>query len=141
MAIQLASCCQPIPGDPIIGLLRKDRWLRIHTHACPAVRTSRSTEPQNWIRVEWEPDPGQFFDVRIKVTVKNVLGMLGRIATRIAELGVNIDYVNKDRKEPGLFTDIHFLIQVSGRAHLASLMRSLRHIPNVMRITREQESS
>ena len=67
--------------------------------------------------------------------------MLGRIAIRLAELGVNIDYVNKDRKEPGLLTDIHFLIQVSGRAHLASLMRSLRHIPNVVRIMREQESS
>jgi GTP pyrophosphokinase/guanosine-3',5'-bis(diphosphate) 3'-pyrophosphohydrolase len=141
MAIQLASCCQPIPGDPIIGLLRKDQGLRIHTHACPEVRKSRSTEPQNWIHVEWEPDPAQLFDVRIKVTARNVLGMLGRIAIRLAELGVNIDYVNKDRKEPGLLTDIHFLIQVSGRAHLASLMRSLRHIPNVVRIMREQESS
>jgi GTP pyrophosphokinase/guanosine-3',5'-bis(diphosphate) 3'-pyrophosphohydrolase len=141
VAIQLASCCQPIPGDPIIGLLRKDQGLHIHTHACPAVRKSRSTEPQNWIHVDWEPDLNELFDVRIKVTAKNVLGMLGRIASGIAALGVNIDYVNKDRKEPGMFTDIHFLIQVSGRAHLASLMRSLRRIPDVVRIMREQESS
>ncbi len=141
VAIQLAPCCQPIPGDPIIGLLRKDQGLRIHTHACPAVRTAHSTEPQNWIHVEWEPAPGQFFDVRIKVTAKNVLGVLGRIATSIAESGVNIDYVAMDRKKPGLFTDIHFLVQVSGRTHLASLMRSLRRIPDVVRIVREQESS
>ena len=141
MAIQLASCCQPIPGDPIIGLLRKDQGLRVHTHACDAVRKSRSSEPQNWIHVEWEPDPGQFFDVRIKVTAKNVSGVLGRVSTSIAQSGVNIDYVNMDRKNPGLYTDIHFLVQVSGRAHLALLMRGLRRIPEVVRIVREQESS
>ncbi len=141
MAIQLASCCQPIPGDPIIGLLRKDQGLRVHTHACDAVRKSRSSEPQNWIHVEWEPDPGQVFDVRIKVTAKNVSGVLGRVATSIAQSGVNIDYVNMGRKNPGLFTDIHFLVQVSGRTHLALLMRGLRRIPDVVRIVREQESS
>ena len=141
MAIQLASCCQPIPGDPIIGLLRKGQGLRVHTHACDAVRKSRSSEPQNWIHVEWEPDPGQFFDVRIKVTAKNVSGVLGRVSTSIAQSGVNIDYVNMDRKNPGLFTDIHFLVQVSGRAQLALLMRGLRRIPDVVRIVREQESS
>ena len=141
MAIQLASCCQPIPGDPIIGLLRKDQGLRVHTHACPAVRKSRSSEPQNWIHVEWEPDPGQFFDVRIKVTAKNILGVLGRVATTIAHSGINIEYVNMDRRHAGLFTNLHFLVQVSGRTHLALLMRDLRRIPDVVRIVREQESS
>ncbi|MDR2112729.1 MAG: bifunctional (p)ppGpp synthetase/guanosine-3',5'-bis(diphosphate) 3'-pyrophosphohydrolase [Candidatus Accumulibacter sp.] len=139
LAIQLASCCQPIPGDPIIGLLRKDQGLRIHTHSCQAVRKSRSTEPQNWIRVEWDPDPGQFFEVRIKVTAKNVIGMVGRVATGIAESGVKIDQVTMHRKNPGLFTDVHFQVLVLGRSHLASLIRSLRRIPDVARITREQD--
>lgn len=141
MAIQLASCCQPIPGDPIIGLLRKDQGLRIHTHACHAVRKSRSTEPQNWIHVEWEPDPGHFFDVRVKITAKNIRGVLGRVATSIAQSGVNIDHVSMDRKKPGMFTDIHFLVQVTGRTHLALLMRNVRRIPDVVRIVREQELS
>ncbi len=139
MAIQLASCCQPIPGDPIIGLLRKGQGLRIHTHACPVVRKSRSSEPQNWIHVEWEPDPGQFFDVRIKVTAKNVRGLLGRVATGISQAGANIEHVGMDGKKPGLFTELHFLVQVSGRPHLAKLMRVLRGISDVVRIVREQE--
>lgn len=139
MSIQLASCCQPIPGDPIIGLLRKDQGLRIHTHNCPVVRKSHGTEPQNWIHVDWEPDPGQMFEVRIRVTTKNVLGALGRVATGIADAGINIDLANMDRKRPGMVTDIHFLIQVSGRRQLALLMRKLRHVPDVVRIVREQE--
>ena len=139
MAVQLASCCQPIPGDPIIGLLRKGQGLRIHTHACPAARKSRGSEPQNWIHVEWDPEPGQFFDVRIKVVANNVPGLLGRVATGIAQSGVNIEHVDMDAKKPGLFTELNFLVQVSGRMQLAILMRSLRRIPDVVRITREQE--
>lgn len=139
MAIQLASCCQPIPGDPIIGLLRKGQGLRIHTHACKVARRSRSAEPQNWIHVEWEPDPGQYFDVRIKVTANNVRGVLGRVATGISQAGANIEHVGMSAEKPSLFTDLHFLVQVSGRPHLASLMRSLRRTPDVVRIVREQE--
>jgi GTP pyrophosphokinase/guanosine-3',5'-bis(diphosphate) 3'-pyrophosphohydrolase len=139
MAIQLAACCQPIPGDPIIGLLRKGQGLRIHTHACRAARKSRSTEPQNWIHVEWEPDPDQYFDVRIRVTAKNVRGVLGHVATSISQAGANIEHVSMDGEKTGLFTDLHFLIQVLGRPHLATLMRGLRRIPDVVRIVREQE--
>ena len=139
MAIQLAPCCQPIPGDPITGLLRKGQGLRIHTHACQVARKLRNSEPQNWIRVDWEPDPGQLFDVRIMVTAKNVPGVLGRVATGLSQAGVNIEHVSMDKGKPGLCTELHFLVQVSSRAHLATVMRSLRRIPDVVRIVREQE--
>jgi GTP pyrophosphokinase/guanosine-3',5'-bis(diphosphate) 3'-pyrophosphohydrolase len=139
MAIQLSACCQPIPGDPIIGLLRKGQGLRIHTHACSVVRKSSSTEPQNWIHVEWEPDPGQYFDVRIRVTARDVRGALGRVSTAIANADADIENVRMDRSNQGLFTDIHFLLRVTGRQHLASLMRALRRISDVVRIVREQE--
>ena len=139
LAIQLAPCCRPIPGDPIIGLLRKGQGLRIHTHMCRTARKSRSSEPQNWIHVEWDPAPNQFFDVRIKVTAKNIRGVLGRVATAISQTGVNIEHVNMDAERPGLFTELNFLVGISGRRHLATLMRNLRHIPDVVRISREQE--
>jgi GTP pyrophosphokinase len=64
--------------------------------------------------------------------------MIGRVSTGIAAMGVKIDQINMDRKNPGLFTDVHFQVLVSGRSHLASLMRSLRRIPDVARIVREQ---
>lgn len=139
MAIQLASCCQPIPGDPIDGMLRKDQGLLIHTHACQTARKLRNSEPQNWIHVEWGADPGQFFDVQIRVTAKNVRGVLGRVATGISQAGVNIEHVSMDRENPGLYTELDFLVQVSGRQHLAALMRSLRRISDVVRIVRKQE--
>ena len=139
VAIQLATCCRPIPGDPIIGLLREGQGLRIHTHACRSVRKSRSVEPNNWINVDWEPDPGQLFDLRIRVTVRDIRGALGRVATGISQSGANIKQVIMDGENPGLTSDLHFLIQVADRQHLARLIRQLRRIPDVVRIIREQE--
>lgn len=139
MAIQLAPCCRPIPGDPIIGSIRKNQGLLIHTHDCTAIRKSRSNEPQKWIDVEWEPEEGKLFEVHLKVTAKNVRGILGRIATGISEAGSNIEHFTMDEKNPRLYTELNFVVQVSDRGHLAKLMRSLRRIQDVVRISRERE--
>ena len=138
MAIQLAKCCQPIPGDPIIGSIRKGHGLVIHTHDCPAIRHSRSSEPHKWIDVEWEPDDGALFEVRICVEVKNTRGVLAQVAAAIAEAGSNIEHVSMDASPERLFTDLGFTIQVANRAHLAQVLRGLRHIPEVSRIARDR---
>ncbi|PKO35145.1 MAG: guanosine-3',5'-bis(diphosphate) 3'-pyrophosphohydrolase [Betaproteobacteria bacterium HGW-Betaproteobacteria-7] len=138
MAIQLAKCCQPIPGDPIIGSIKKGSGLVIHTHDCPAIRKSRTAEPQKWIDVEWEPEDGKLFDIRIKVEVKNTRGVLGQVAAAIAEAGSNIEYVSMDADPERLFTLLRFTIQVAHRNHLATVLRGMRHIPEVTRIVRER---
>ncbi|MBL8441250.1 MAG: bifunctional (p)ppGpp synthetase/guanosine-3',5'-bis(diphosphate) 3'-pyrophosphohydrolase, partial [Betaproteobacteria bacterium] len=126
MAIQLAKCCQPIPGDPIIGSIRKGHGLVVHTHDCPTIRISRSSEPQKWIDVEWEPEEGALFDVRIRVEVKNTRGVLAQVAAAIAEAGSNIEDVSMDASPERLFTSLGFTIQVANRAHLAQVLRGLR---------------
>ncbi|MGC1518366.1 MAG: TGS domain-containing protein, partial [Azonexus sp.] len=138
MAIQLARCCQPIPGDPIIGSIKKGSGLVIHTHDCPSIRKSRSAEPHRWIDVEWAPEEGKLFDIRIKLEVKNARGVLAQVAAAIAESGSNIEHVAMDSDPEQLFTQLHFTIQVSHRIHLAAVMRRLRHIPEVTRIVRER---
>ncbi len=138
MAIQLAHCCQPIPGDPIIGSIRKGSGLVIHTHDCPTIRKSRSAEPQKWIDVEWEPEEGKLFDIRIRVEVKNMRGVLAQVAAAIAEAGSNIEHVAMDADPERLFTLLRFTIQVAHRNHLAAVMRGMRHIPEVTRIIRER---
>ncbi len=138
MAIQLARCCQPIPGDPIIGSIKKGSGLIIHTHDCPTIRKSRSTEPQKWIDVEWEPEEGKLFEIRIKVEVKNTRGVLAQVASAISEAGSNIEHVSMDSDPERLFTLLRFTILVAHRNHLASVMRGMRHIPEVTRIMRER---
>ena len=136
MAIQLAPCCQPTPGDPIIGSIRKGQGMVIHAHDCPGILKSRSNEPKKWIDVEWQPAEGKLFEARIRITAKNARGVLAQMATAIAEAGSNIENVSMEEKTPGLYTTLQFAVQVSNRVHLARVMRSLRHVSEVVRITR-----
>ncbi|MCK6404541.1 MAG: bifunctional (p)ppGpp synthetase/guanosine-3',5'-bis(diphosphate) 3'-pyrophosphohydrolase [Rhodocyclaceae bacterium] len=136
MAIQLAQCCCPIPGDPIIGSIRKGQGLVVHTHDCPGIRKSRSSEPKKWIDVEWQPAEGKLFETRIRVTAKNARGVLAAMAAAIADANSNIENINMEEKTPGLYTTLQFTIQVANRGHLARILRSLRLIPEVVRIGR-----
>ncbi|MBI2307157.1 MAG: bifunctional (p)ppGpp synthetase/guanosine-3',5'-bis(diphosphate) 3'-pyrophosphohydrolase [Rhodocyclales bacterium] len=136
MAIQLAPCCLPIPGDPIVGSIRKGQGLVVHAHDCPQIRKSRSNEPQKWIDVEWQPAEGKLFDARIRVTAKNARGVLAKMAAAIAESGSNIENVSMEEKTPGLYTTLQFTLQVGNRVHLAKVMRGLRLIQEVVRISR-----
>ena len=136
MAIQLAPCCMPLPGDPIIGSIRKGQGLVVHTHDCPSISKSRSNEPKKWIDVEWQPAEGKLFEARVRVTAKNARGVLAAMAASIADAGSNIENVSMEEKTPGLYTTLQFTLQVANRSHLAKVMRSLRLIPEVVRITR-----
>ena len=89
--------------------------------------------------MSWAPEPGILFDTRIKITIRHLNGMLGRIATAISQAGASIEQVNMDNQYHGLTSDLHFLIQVANRQHLARLIRQLRRIPEVIRIAREQQ--
>jgi len=134
MAIQFAKCCRPIPGDPIIGYIKKGQGMVIHTHDCP-VMAKIHAPPEKILDVEWGPETSKSFDVSIELTVANQRGVLAKVAAEIAEAGSNIDNVSMEEGE-GAYTSIHFTLQVTNRLHLAQLMRNLRRIPEVVRITR-----
>jgi GTP pyrophosphokinase len=135
MAIQLANCCHPIPGDPILGYINKEKGLLIHTHDCQIVN-ELSLDHDRWVDVEWEPDSEKLFNVRLSVLVVNERGMLGKIASVIADAESNIDNVSIQDMDGSPFATLNFLVQVRHRQHLAELIRNLRKITKVNKITR-----
>ena len=135
MAIQFAKCCNPIPGDPIIGIISKGQGMVIHTHDCPLIGKTR-TDPERLLDVEWDPETKKLFEVRVKLVTANQRGVLAKIAAAIAEGGSNIQNVVVNPEDGGDYTDMHFTLQVSNRLHLAQIMRGLRLVPEVIRITR-----
>ena len=134
VAVRLGKCCRPIPGDPVIGQIKKDQGLIIHTHNCPQVRHYRE-DPDKWVDVEWASDLDKTFDVSIKVTVANRRGVLARVAATIAAEGSNIDDVRME-EETGDYTNLYFTVQVQNVVHLGRLMRTLRGVEEVVRIHR-----
>ncbi|NDU85396.1 MAG: bifunctional (p)ppGpp synthetase/guanosine-3',5'-bis(diphosphate) 3'-pyrophosphohydrolase [Ferrovum sp.] len=136
LAVQFAHCCRPIPGDPIIGLIKKGQGLLIHTQDCRVIRQFRA-DPDKWVDVSWESHTAQLFEVAIKLLALNRRGVLATVASAIADAHSNIDSVSIGKAD-GSYSEINFTVQVRDRAHLATLMQNLREIPEVVRLTRVQ---
>ncbi|MEE9330906.1 MAG: bifunctional (p)ppGpp synthetase/guanosine-3',5'-bis(diphosphate) 3'-pyrophosphohydrolase [Methylophilaceae bacterium] len=135
MAVQFAQCCRPIPGDPILGFINKDKGLVIHTHDCSAIGKFK-LDPDKWLDVEWDADDKRLFRVGLRIMVADERGMLAKIAAEISEAGSNIDNVSAEEPDGSQHTIINFTVQVHNRIHLAELVRNLRKIPEVVRINR-----
>jgi GTP pyrophosphokinase len=137
MAVQLATCCQPIPGDPIMGLITKGHGMIVHAHDCPVLAKMR-LDPDKILDIQWDPDTKKTFGVNIKIVAANQRGVLARIAAEIAEAGSNIENVAMDPQDGSQYTAMHFTLAVKNRPHLASILRSLRRVPEVIRIARDR---
>lgn len=137
LSVQLAACCLPIPGDGIVGQLKRDQGLVVHTDDCEHAKRLHIKEPDRWIDVNWGEDLNRRFDCRIAVTVTNERGALARIAAEIGESDANISHVNMEDGDANDMTNIHFTIQIEDRTHLAKIMRNIKHLTGVTRIVRE----
>ena len=136
MVVHFARCCRPIPGDKIVGFISSGRGLVIHTETCNNLSELRS-RPDKWIDVEWQPGIEGEFSAEIRVDVTNQKGVLATIAAEIAETGSNIENVSIEERG-GLDTSLNFTVTVKDRQHLARVMRCIRQLPNVMRISRSK---
>ena len=137
VAVQLAKCCRPIPGDPIVGIIRKGSGLIVHSHDCRAIGKAQH-DKDRWIDVEWAETTEGLFEVGIRVVTENRRGVLAKVAAEIASGGSNIQNVGMD-DDRGVYTTLTFSIDVANRVHLARILRGLRRIPEVVRITRTKD--
>jgi guanosine-3',5'-bis(diphosphate) 3'-pyrophosphohydrolase len=138
MAVQLATCCRPIPGDEIIGSIKKGQGLVVHASDCSSIVRSRKNEPDQWIDVEWDVRSSRLFQAAINVMVENQRGVLAKVASEIAQAGSNIDSISME-EERSVFTTMHFVVEVANRQHLARVMRALRRVPDVKKLERVSE--
>ncbi|MFZ4873990.1 RelA/SpoT family protein [Janthinobacterium sp. Mn2066] len=138
VSVQLAPCCLPIPGDQIIGQLRRDQGLLVHTSDCSQAKRQRAKEPDRWIAVRWGTELNRRFDCRIKVLINSERGILARVAAEIGESDANIIYVGMDEDKDNVLDQLRFTVQVKDRVHLAALLRNVRRVAGVNRILRER---
>lgn len=135
MVVSYAKCCYPLPGDDVMGYLSSGRGVVIHRTSCGNLINFRK-QPEKWLAVTWEEEIEQEFSSQILVDTANKTGVLAEVAAMIADSQSNIEQVSVlDRHED--CTILTFLIQVKDRIHLAQIMRNVRKMPNVIRITRD----
>ena len=136
MVVNFAKCCRPIPGDPIVGFVTSGRGIVIHTESCKNVAEYRKL-PEKWIETQWEDEVKGDFAVEVRVEVVNQRGVLATVAAAIADMGANIDNVNMEERD-GRHSSMTMVIEVHSRQHLANLMRKIRTLEPVLRISRSR---
>ncbi|MCQ8897349.1 bifunctional (p)ppGpp synthetase/guanosine-3',5'-bis(diphosphate) 3'-pyrophosphohydrolase [Limnobacter humi] len=135
MSVQRANCCMPIPGDAIIGYVRKGSGLIIHTDECETARKQIRKEPERWTDVKWAEDITRQFDVNVDLQVLNEKGALATVAATLSDLGANITNLTMS-DETANRKVLHFTIQVNDRIHLARILMALRRLEYVERVAR-----
>lgn len=134
LVVTYARCCFPIPNDPILANLSTGRGVVIHREACGNLSTFRK-QPDKWISVAWRPAVDQLFHVEIKVEVTNRMGVLAQVAAAIAGTQTNIDRVSLTERDSDSST-LTLELMVQDRRHLARVIRAVRAMPEVLKVTR-----
>ena len=135
MVVSYARCCHPIPGDNVMGYLSSGRGIVIHRNRCGNLSNFRK-QPEKWLSVSWEKDIDREFSSQIHVETMNKPGVLAEVAATIADSGSNIEQVSVLGRHEDCSV-LSFLLQVHDRTHLARIIRSVRKMPNVLRVQRD----
>jgi GTP diphosphokinase / guanosine-3',5'-bis(diphosphate) 3'-diphosphatase len=134
LLVTYARCCFPVPHDPIFAFLSAGRGVVIHRENCVNVEDYRK-HPENWLPVSWQTSSDRLFSSEIRVYVVNRTGVLAAVAAAIASAETNIDHVSIDEQDSDTAV-LTFELRVRDRRHLARLVRIIRRMPDVTRVTR-----
>lgn len=134
MAVGIATCCKPIPGDPITGFLSAGRGLVIHQHKC-RVLAGQAAQPERWIAAEWAEDNPTLYSSKLLIHSSNQRGMLGEVGTAVSNAEADVENVEFTERE-GSRSVISLDVLIRDRVHLAEVMRGIKNISTVKSVTR-----
>ncbi|WP_413727436.1 bifunctional GTP diphosphokinase/guanosine-3',5'-bis pyrophosphate 3'-pyrophosphohydrolase [Sodalis sp. RH19] len=134
--ITFAKCCRPIPGDPIIAHVSPGKGLVVHHESCRNIRGYQK-EAEKFMAVEWDLDTEQEFIAEIKADMFNHQGALANLTAAINAADSNIQSLNTEEKDGRVYSAF-IRLTVRDRVHLANIMRKIRVMPDVIRVTRNR---
>jgi guanosine-3',5'-bis(diphosphate) 3'-pyrophosphohydrolase len=134
LLVSYARCCFPVPGDAILAYLSSGRGIIVHREDCANVDDYRK-HPEKWLSVTWAEQPERMFGSELRVEVENRMGVLAAVAAAIAGTETNIDHVELEERDAQTSVLV-FEVRVRDRKHLANVMRVIRRMPDVLRLSR-----
>ncbi|MDC1319702.1 RelA/SpoT family protein [Litorivicinus sp.] len=129
-----AKCCRPIPGDPCVGHISKGRGLVIHHATCNNISDIRD-DSEKCVPLAWDEDLQGEFYTALKILVEAETGIIALIASAVSDANAAIDRINREERDAK--TSVIILkVGVRDRKHLAQVVRSMRRIKSVTKISR-----
>ena len=135
--VKFSRCCNPLPGDEIIGFITRGHGVSIHTRKCPNVPAdlSKSGEPERWVKAYWDNDIKEDFKCTLQLYCLNRIGMLADVSSLLAGMRIMINDISTRNTKDGR-TSIYVTVSVNGVEHLNSLVAKLSKIDGVLSIER-----
>ena len=137
LMVRYAQCCQPVPGDKVVGYVTQGRGISIHRADCPNLLTL-SAEGRR-VDIDWQESAGESFNVRLVLTAEDRRGLYADIMEAISQSGTNIRGADLRTKDGTAFGTI--FVEVDNLPHLAKVLKSVRKVKGVSEIERRESQS
>jgi len=135
--IRLSQCCQPIPGDDVVGFITRGRGITVHKKSCPSLKRLNH-EQERFVNIKWEGSPDTFYPVKVAVEGIDRPNLLKDVADEIALAKTNIVKVEA-RVEEADHAVFRFILEVRSNDHLKEIMARLKNIKNITNVYKLNE--
>ena len=135
LVIRYSQCCQPVPGDDVIGYITRGRGISIHRKDCPNV-LHLSNDPERRVEIDWDDDAARRFLVRIVMEGSDRHGLFADIAKAVTDTGTNIQSADIKAIEGGMRGQ--FVVEVENLSHLKRVMRRVQRVKGVLSVERKE---
>ena len=137
--VKFAKCCNPLPGDRIVGFVTRGFGVSIHKADCPNVIASRGNEDNlaRWIRTEWEQTESMqssMYEAMIQIVAEDQIGVLAAISMALADMKVSISQINTQALKDG--TAINIVVGCRNVSHYDSIVSRVRSLPKIISVRR-----
>ena len=128
LMVRYAQCCQPVPGDAVVGYVTQGRGISIHRSDCPNLLTI-SAEPERRVEIDWQESQGETFVVRLAVAGEDRRGLYADICEAVSQTGTNMRRADLTSRDGAVFGSL--LVEVENQTHLNKVLRAIRKVKGV----------
>ena len=137
LMVRYAQCCQPVPGDSVVGYVTKGRGISIHRADCPNL-LAMPNDSDRRVDIDWQSTEGEVFVVCLGISGEDRRGLYAELMETVSQTGTNIRSAELWSKDSVMFGSI--LVEVENHTHLAKVVRSLRRVKGVESVERQEPS-
>jgi GTP pyrophosphokinase len=137
LMVRYAQCCQPVPGDVVVGYVTQGRGISIHRSDCPNLLTL-SQEAERRVEIDWQESEGETFVVRLAVGGEDRRGLYADICSAISEASTNIKSAELATRDGAVFGSV--VVEVENQTHLNKVIRAIRRVKGVTDVSRREAS-
>ncbi len=134
LMVRYAQCCQPVPGDPVVGYVTQGRGISIHRADCPNLLTMADTGRR--VEIDWQEQSGETYAVRLALTGEDRRGLYADVMQAISQSGTNIRGADIQSRDGGVIGTI--FVEVDNLPHLGKVLKAIRKVKGISTVERRE---